>query len=104
MKQLFWDSRFVICVVVAIALYAVLAWKDFKIRTYALMLLAKDLAKDALLKNGDEQAEWVVKKAYQFLPKTISIFISEESMEKIIYFLYTKAKDYLDDGKINNSI
>ena len=104
MKQLFWDFRFVICVVMAVALYAILAWKDFKIRAYALMLQAKSMAKDTVLKSGDEQAEWVIKKAYQFFPKTITIFISEELMEKIIYILYTKAKDYLDDGKINNSL
>lgn len=104
MKQLFWDFRYIIVVTVAIALYAMLAWKDFKISAYALMLQAKDMAKDAILKNGDEQAEWVIKKAYQFLPKAISVFISEESMEKIIYNLYIKAKDYLDDGKLNNSL
>lgn len=99
-----WNWRFIIIVVVAVALYAALAWKDFKTKAYALMLQAKSLAKDSVLKSGDEQVEWVIKKAYQFLPKTLTIFISEELMEKIIFKLYHQAKDYLDDGNINSSI
>lgn len=68
------------------------------------MLQAKRLAKDAVLKSGDEQVEWVIKKAYQFLPKSITVFISEDMMRKIVKYLYDKAKDYIDDGQFNNSI
>ena len=99
-----WEFRFVIIVVLVVALYAIFAWKDFKTKAYALMLQAKSLAKDSVLKSGDEQVEWVIKKAYQFLPKSLTIFISEALMEKIIFKLYHQAKDYLDDGKINSSI
>lgn len=45
-----------------------------------------------------------MKKAYQFLPRSITIFISEEVMRKIVHYLYVKAKDKLDDGQLNGSI
>ena len=68
------------------------------------MLQAKDKAKDLILKSGQQQEDWVIDKAYIFLPKKITAFINRERMRKIIHYLYLKAKDLLDDGKLNNSI
>jgi len=104
MKQLIWEYRFIIMLVVAVVTYAIAECKNFKAICYSLMLQAKRMAKDQVLKSGDEQVEWIVKKAFQFLPKRITIFISEDLMRKIIKYLYSKLKDYLDDGKMNNSI
>jgi hypothetical protein len=104
LKQIMWDYRFILILVAAAALFAIFEWQRAKTIAYGLMLQAKSLAKDAVLKSGDAQMEWVVKKAFQFLPKSITIFISEDNMKKMVHYLYRKAKDYLDDGKINNSI
>lgn len=99
-----WEFRFIIVIAIAILLYALLEWQKFKTTAYALMLQAKRLAKDAVLKSGQQQEEWVVRKVYQILPKAWTIFISEETMRKIVHWLYEKAKDYLDDGVLNGSI
>lgn len=104
MRELIWEYRFIIVVVVAVLLFALLEWEKFKGTAYALMLQAKRMAKDAVLKSGAQQEEWVVKKAYQFLPKTWTVFLSEDKMRKIVHYLYVKAKDKLDDGQLNNSI
>jgi hypothetical protein len=104
LKQILWDYRFIIVLVVAAALFCLFEWQRTKTIAYSLMLQAKSLAKDSVLKSGDAQMEWVIKKAFQFLPKSITIFISEENLRKLIQYLYSKAKDYLDDGKINSSI
>jgi hypothetical protein len=104
LKQLLWDWRYIIILAIAFAVYAAFEWQKVKTKSYALMLQAKSLAKDAVLKSGKQQEEWVVKKAYQFLPRSITIFISEENMGKMIHYLYSKAKDYLDDGELNKSI
>ena len=85
-------------------MYAALEWASFKSQVYSLMLQAKRLAKDEVLKNGDEQVEWIIKRSYQFLPKRISVFISEKVMMGIIKYLYEKLKDLVDDGEMNNSI
>lgn len=103
MKLLF-EYRFIIILVLAIILYAALEWQKFKTQAYALMLQAKSLAKDAILKSGLQQEEWVIKKAYQFLPGRITVFLNEQRMRKIVHYLYVRAKDYVDDGEINNSI
>lgn len=103
MKLLF-EYRVIILVVLAVILYAALEWQKVKTKSYALMLQAKSLAKDAILKSGLQQEEWVIKKAYQFLPGRITIFLNEQSMRKIVHYLYVSAKDYVDDGELNNSI
>ncbi|MCB2288696.1 hypothetical protein LGK97_02820 [Clostridium sp. CS001] len=79
-------------------------WQKFKTQAYALMLQAKRLAKDEVLKNGEQQVEWIIKRSYQFLPKKLTIFISEERMRNIIRYLYEKLKDVIDDGQVNNSL
>lgn len=99
-----WDYRFLIIVGCMFILYALFEWQSFKTHCYALMLQAKRYAKDEFLKSGDEQVEWVIKRLYQLLPKSFTIFISENLMRKIIKYLYDKLKDYMDDGSINNSI
>lgn len=102
-EQFLWEYRYVIVVVAVAILYSAFEWKSAKEKAYALMLQAKSLAKNLVLNSGKEQEDWVVKKAYEYLPKSITIFITEEKMRKLIQYLYNKAKDYLDDGTINNS-
>ena len=103
MKILF-EYRFILLVVLATILYAALEWQKFKTNAYALMLQAKSLAKDAILKSGHQQEEWVIKKAYQFMPRKVTMFISEQRMKVIVHYLYIRAKDLVDDGEINSSI
>lgn len=102
--SLLFEYRFILLVILVIILYAVFEWQKFKATCYNLMLQAKDLAKDAILKSGDQQMEWVIKKAYQFMPKALTVFITEQRMRILVQYLYDKAKDLLDDGKLNGSI
>jgi hypothetical protein len=104
MLNFIWEYRFIIIAVVAIVLYALFQWNVVKAKLYALMLQAKSLAKDAVLKSGTEQVNWVVEKAYVILPKVITAFVPVSTMETVINYLYSKGKDLLDDGKINGSV
>lgn len=103
-SEFLWEWRFVIIVVIAFIFWAIIRWERAKALLYALMLQAKRKAKDAILKSGQEQEEWVVRKALQFLPLSLKIFLSEDTIRKIVKWLYHQAKDYLDDGQFNNSI
>lgn len=98
------EYRFILLVLLGVIFYAVLEWNKFKKLAYSSILNAKSLAKDYILKSGKQQEDWVVKKMYQYLPKTLVKFISEENMRRAVHYLYHKAKDYIDDGKINNSV
>lgn len=104
MKELLFEYRFIIVVAIAAFFFALFEWEKFKGILYRLMLRAKSMAKDAILKSGGAQEEWVLQKAYIYLPKWITMFIPQEVMRKIIKYLYDIAKDYLDDGKLNKSI
>jgi len=46
------------------------------------------MAKDAVLNSGKEQEEWVLQKAYAYLPRWITFAIPQEVMRKIISWLY----------------
>jgi len=104
MKELIIEYRFILTVALAAFIFALFEWEKFKGILYALMLQAKSMAKDAVLKSGKEQEEWVLQKAYAYLPRWITFAIPQEVMRKIISWLYNMTKDYLDDGKLNNSI
>ena len=104
MKELIIEYRFIIVLVIAVILFAAMEWQKFKAILHALMLQAKGMAKDLVLKSGEQQEEWVIIQAYKYLPKWITLFISTENMKLIVHYLYHKAKDYLDDGCLNNSI
>lgn len=103
-KDFLWNNRFIIVLLIAVVLYALMEWQRFKATAYSLMLQAKRMAKDAILKSGQVQEEWVVRKVYQFLPRRLTILITEQMMRQLVHYMYHKAKDYLDDGKENNSI
>lgn len=98
-----WDIRFLIVVLVAGVGYGVLEWTNTKSTLYALMLQAKSLAKDLVLNSGQEQEDWVLQKAKLFLPRKVLIFLPDDKLRSVIKYLFDLAKDYLDDGKINNS-
>lgn len=99
-----WEWRFVILLAAAFIMFSMAEWQRSKAILYALMLQAKRMAKDAVLGSGQEQEEWVVKKAMQFLPLYLRITISEEIVREVVKWLFIKLKDYMDDGSINNSI
>lgn len=100
-KAFMWEWRFVIVAVIFMILFA---WAWFKGKAYAIMLQAKSLAKDAVLRSGAEQEEWVIKALYKFLPGAITIWIPRPVMQTVVHHLYIKAKDYLDNGVLDNSI
>ena len=100
-----WEWRFAILVFFLVALLPVLlGWQRTKILLYQLMLQAKRLAKDAILKSGQEQEEWVVRKTLLLLPRSWRLVLSEKNIRRIVKWLYYQAKDYADDGKFNSSI
>ena len=53
--------------------------------------------------EGKQKLKWVVQQARLLLPGWLQVFISEESLEKIINAWFKGVKDLLDDGKVNGS-
>lgn len=100
-----WAWRYVIVFMVFMMLFA---WTIFKGKAYKYMMLAKSLAKDAVLKSGAEQEQWVIDTLYKLLPKPIQLITSQDQfnyiMQIIVHRLYIKAKDYLDNGVLDNSV
>ena len=104
MKNFVWDWRFVIILILAVAIFCVFNWQKAKAIAYNGMLRAKSLAKDAVLNSGKEQEDWVVANVYPYLPLPIKAFMNRELFRRFVSWLYKKGKDLLDDGRLNNSI
>lgn len=101
--ELLWENRFLIAVIFFAVAQVISTWRETKSRLYTMMLDAKRKAKDQILSSGNEQIEWVVKLALQKLPWLVKA-LGEEWTIKLVKWLYRKGKDWLDDGKLNNSI
>lgn len=104
MKTIIWDFRYLIVILLAALVYTIFNWQKVKAMAYKGMLQAKTLAKDLVLKSGQEQENWVVETIWPLLPAPIRLFISKTVFREIIKKLYRTAKDYLDDGQLNGSI
>lgn len=104
--SMLWDYRFVIIGVILIIVYGIMNPATFKAKLYALMLDAKDLAKNGVLATGKAQEDWVVSHAADYLGKRFAIILkimSEEQLRALIKKLYDGAMDLVDDGKVNGS-
>lgn len=110
--KVLYEWRFVIVIIIAIIIYCLL---EGKAKIYQLMLQAERLAKhgeeiaktgamELVLKSGQDQEDWVVIQAYKILPKWITVWISQAAMHRIVKWLFHTGKDYLDNGKLDNSI
>lgn len=102
-KEFILEWRYAIILLAGCGIYSFFEWNNVKNIIYKAMLAAKQLAKDKIISGGEAQENWVLNRAYSILPSRVKMFISEESLRKIIKYLYIKSMDYLDDGKINNS-
>lgn len=98
------EYRFIILLVVFVITFFIMIGKQkTKDILNSLIIQAKRLAKDTILKSGKEQEDWVVLMSLKYLPSYITIFLGEAKIRKIIQLLYQKAKDYCDDGVFNGS-
>lgn len=98
------DWYYLLIFIVITVIVAIIEWNHTKAVVYQVMLKAKDLAKDKILSCGKAQEDWVISKLYLVLPKPVLLFLSEDTLRRLVRFLYSKGLDYLDDGKFNNSV
>lgn len=74
-------------------------WTEKK--AYSIMLVAKQQAKEDILKNGQEQEEFVVDALYLILSRLKIPFITKDNLIPIVRKLYSKAMNLIDYGMIN---
>lgn len=104
MKELIFENRYLIIAVIGVVIYSIAEWNNVKSVVYNVMLRAKDMAKDQILKGGKEQEDWVVNKLISILPLRIKLILNEELIRLIVKNLYNTGLDLLDDGELNNSV
>jgi hypothetical protein len=77
---------------------------DIKKMIYQGMLVAKDKAKDGLLKTGKEQKQFVIDLIMSKCPAKVKLFVGENNLETMVQTMYNGALDLIDDGQLNDSV
>lgn len=76
-------------------------WTKVREFAYKVMLLAERTFAD---NEGRIKFDFVVRIVYKYIPVWLRIFIKEEHLQALIQVWYETAKDYLDDGQMNESV
>lgn len=95
-------TLFIILIIAGYIIYLAIMkkWKELREFAYAMMLSAERLYRDY---QGKEKFEAVFRQVYDLIPVWLQRFIPPESIKEKLQEWYDIAKDYLDDGFINNS-
>lgn len=97
-----WVGIIIVVAIVGYLVYLTITRQWTKVREFAYksMLLAERTFGD---ENGKIKFDFVVRIVYKNLPVWLKPFIKEEDIRKLIQRWYDKAKDFLDDGMLNES-
>lgn len=98
-----WLGLLIVLVVLGYLIYLTVTKQWIRIREFAyeLMLMAERSFKD---EEGKLKYDFVVEMVYRSIPSWLKLFIKKEDIQKLIEKWYQTAKDYLDDGVVNDSI
>ncbi len=75
-------------------------WTRIRGFAYRIMLLAERNFSDG---EGQLKFNFVVGVVYKYIPVWLRLFIKESDIRSLIQKWYETAKDFLDDGQINDS-
>ena len=89
----------ILVVIILLAYMLIKLNKNVRLKAYELFLKAEHSIND-----GECKMNYVVENIYLYLPTMIRIFISEESLKRIVQKMFDEIKDLLDDGKRNGSV
>ena len=104
LKILITDYGYIMLYILSVLIACIVMGKQWvKAKAYSLMLIAKQKAKEGILKGGEQQEIWATKALYIVLKRLKIPFITEENLRPLVHKLYVRALDYLDDGQLNNS-
>jgi hypothetical protein len=98
------EYRYLAVAVVGFVVFAIFEYETLKKYINAGIVKAEKWAKEQTLADGQAKEDWIVDNIYPILPMRIKIFVKESMFRSIIRFFYKKLIDWLDDGKLNNSI
>ena len=98
-----WFGLLILIGVIAYIAYLAITKQWAKVREFAyqMMLLAERTFSDS---DGGLKFDFVAGIVYRFLPPWLKLFVKEEHVKRFVQKWYITAKDYLDDGIINDSI
>ncbi len=76
-------------------------WTKIREFAYQMMLLAeRNLANE----DGQMKFDFVVGVVYKYIPVWLRFFVKETDIRSLIQKWYELAKDFMDDGEINDSL
>ncbi len=77
-------------------------WAQLRATAYRMILQAEKVITGT--KRGQERFELVFDRVYSLIPSWLRFFILENELREQLQKWYNDIKDYLDNGKIDNSV
>ncbi len=98
-------------VVIIIAMLGYLLWVikrkgktaaliELREMAYSLMLIAEKRFAEG---EGCFKMDWVIDRFYPAMPNTLKFIITRDDAKTFLQTIYDEARDYLDDGVLNDS-
>ena len=105
MKELIisnWPSILIVALFALYAFYLVATeqWIRLRETAYMIMLKAEKIFKTG---QGRKKFDYVFEQVYDLVPAWVKIFVSRDDLRLKLQEWYNLAKDYTDDGYMNNS-
>ena len=96
-----WITVIILVGIVAYALYLLISkkWTQLRLFAYKLMLVAEKLYQEG---QGAEKFEYVFDILYSYIPSWLKIILTEDKIKAQLQKWYDMAKDYLEDGVLDN--
>lgn len=97
-----WLGILIITAIITYIIYLSITKQWVKVREFAyqVMLLAERTFSE---NDGEIKFDFVVRIVYKNLPPWLKLFVKEEHIKRLIQAWYNIAKDFLDDGMVNDS-
>lgn len=98
-----WATILIVAIFLAYIVYLVVnkKWDQLRATAYFLMLKAEKTITGT--KRGRERFEVVFRQVYSLIPPWLQFFITESMLKDQLQKWYNYIKDYMDDGKVNQS-
>lgn len=77
-----------IAVIVITICYSLYDFEQFKRKIAALIFVAEERAEEYALQKGSEKFAWVVEHGYQYLPRWMKFFLSEEAFRALVQSIF----------------
>lgn len=98
--QVMWAAALAVAIIIGLVMKA----SFYRAQIIVLITQARYKFRMGILTSGKEQEDWVVKMCQMTIPSGWQVIFTESVIRWIVKWVFHQVKDFVDDGKLNDSI